>query len=158
MTGIGFLIDVRKEYAMNAIHPTYKGFAKRLREAREARKLSQTELGKKLGMPPSQISHFEAGKRRPSLDNIKRLLAVLNVSADYLLERTDLMFPNPKTMGELESRYSELSWDNQDLVDDFIDLLHKKEQEPDMAKSFADRATYPDFSTLNDTTTKARDD
>ena len=114
---------------MNAIHPTYKGFAKRLREAREARKLSQTELGKKLGMPPSQICHFEAGKRRPSLDNIKRLLAVLNVSADYLLERSDVMFPAPKSMDNFEKAFSELSWDDQELLEDILGLLIKRRED-----------------------------
>ena len=114
---------------MNGVHPTYKSFAKQLRNAREARKLTQTELAKKLGMPPSQISHFESGKRRPSQDNFKRLVEVLNVSADYLLERTDVMFPAPKSMDNFEKAFSELSWDDQELLEDILGLLIKRRED-----------------------------
>lgn len=37
------------------------------------------------------ISHFETGTRRPSFDNLVRLVNALDVSADYLLGRTDAM-------------------------------------------------------------------
>ena len=52
--------------------------------------------------------------------------------------------------GDMSQRYNELSWDDQELVEEFIELLYKRSQEPDIAKSFADKATYPDFRTLKD--------
>ncbi len=36
-------------------------------------------------MQPSAIAHFEAGRRKPSFDNIHALARALAVSADFLL-------------------------------------------------------------------------
>jgi transcriptional regulator with XRE-family HTH domain len=60
-------------------------FASRLRKTRDARELSQSELAREAGMQPSAIAHFEAGRRKPSFDNVRALARALKVSADYLL-------------------------------------------------------------------------
>ena len=60
-------------------------FAARLREVRDKRELSQSELARDSGMQPSAIAHFEAGRRKPSFDNVRALAKALKVSADYLL-------------------------------------------------------------------------
>lgn len=62
-------------------------FAKRLKEAREAKGLSQAKLAELAGFQPSAISHFETGGRSPSFDNLKRLADALEVSTDWLLGR-----------------------------------------------------------------------
>jgi len=66
-----------------------ENFAERLRIARGARELNQTELGKATGLQPAAIGHFEANRRKPSFANIRALAKALNVSADYLLGRAD---------------------------------------------------------------------
>lgn len=60
-------------------------FAARLRKTRENRELSQSQLAQKAGMQPSAIAHFEAGRRKPSFDNVRALAKALDVTADYLL-------------------------------------------------------------------------
>jgi transcriptional regulator with XRE-family HTH domain len=60
-------------------------FAERLKQIRDARDLSQSELARKAGMQPSAIAHFEADRRKPSFDNVRALAKALEVSADYLL-------------------------------------------------------------------------
>lgn len=60
-------------------------FAARLRQARDHRQLSQSELARLAGMQPSAIAHFEAERRKPSFDNVRALAKALKVSADYLL-------------------------------------------------------------------------
>lgn len=60
-------------------------FAKRLAQVRDLVGLSQKELATLVGMEPSMISHFEGGKREPSLENFIRIAKALNVSADMLL-------------------------------------------------------------------------
>jgi transcriptional regulator with XRE-family HTH domain len=42
-------------------------FCARLREARELRDLSQSELAERAKLQPSAISHFESGTRKPLL-------------------------------------------------------------------------------------------
>ena len=64
-------------------------FCTRLKEIRTQRKMTQQDIANKTGIPSTSISHIEAGARKPSLENFFKLAVVLNVSADYLLGRTD---------------------------------------------------------------------
>ncbi|WP_312309207.1 helix-turn-helix domain-containing protein [Stenotrophomonas indicatrix] len=64
-------------------------FPSRLRESRDRRGLTQSELGKEAGLPSTTISHFESGSRKPSFDNLRRLTKVLGVSTDYLMGLVD---------------------------------------------------------------------
>ncbi len=66
-------------------------FKARLREARLARQLGQSDLAGKSGLPPASISHFESGARKPSFENLRRLAQALQVSTDFLLGRVDHM-------------------------------------------------------------------
>ena len=64
-------------------------FPARLREVRERGGLEQAELSVLSGIPATSISHFEAGRRKPSLVNLRNLADALKVSVDYLLGRTN---------------------------------------------------------------------
>lgn len=64
-------------------------FAERLLSAREKRGLSQTELAALAKLQPAAIGHFEKNRRKPSFHNIRSLAKALNISADYLLGRSD---------------------------------------------------------------------
>ena len=86
--------------------PNMEIFLKRLRKAREDKKLSQSELAKKAGFQPSAISHFETGKRSPSFANLKKLADALEVTVDYLLGRAE----KPKNQGlEAEALFRDFS-------------------------------------------------
>jgi len=63
-------------------------FGPRLRQAREKAVLSQSDLAKRAGLDPSAIGHFEAGRRKPSFDNIRLLATALNISTDALIGNT----------------------------------------------------------------------
>lgn len=62
-------------------------FPERLRAARELRDWTQLELAEVSGLQASAISHFENGRRTPSLVNFVALCDALRVSADSLLGR-----------------------------------------------------------------------
>lgn len=64
-------------------------FQERLKKAREARGLTQSQLASKSGLQAAAISHFETGQRSPSFDNLRKLSDALNMSVDYLLGRLD---------------------------------------------------------------------
>lgn len=64
-------------------------FPERLRDTRERRNLEQSALSAISGIPATSISHFEAGRRKPSLVNLRNLADALEVSIDYLVGRTD---------------------------------------------------------------------
>lgn len=65
-------------------------FGVRLKQARELRGMSQSELAAKAQLTPIHISHFETGvKPSASAATLVKLADALSVSLDYLLGRTD---------------------------------------------------------------------
>ncbi|WP_419589064.1 helix-turn-helix domain-containing protein [Thiolapillus sp.] len=101
-------------------------FQKRLVTARKKRELSQDDLAKKSGLKPAAISHFETGARKPSFNNLKRLADALNVTADYLLGRTD----DPEGFAEADVAFrhgfEQLSSEQREIALDFIEVLAKR--------------------------------
>lgn len=76
--------------------PEPSNFGRRLRAARDMRRLSQGELSERSKVPAVMISHFETGVRASaSADNLVKLANALEVSIDYLLGRTE--DPTPRS-------------------------------------------------------------
>jgi transcriptional regulator with XRE-family HTH domain len=74
------------EHAIDPTDPQSPGsFAVRLWHARNAVPLTQAEVAAIAGLQQSAIAHYEAGRREPSLANIRRLAWALGCGADYLL-------------------------------------------------------------------------
>jgi transcriptional regulator with XRE-family HTH domain len=61
------------------------GFATRLRKTREARGLTQRELGDRIKMEPTQVTRYERGQFLPNADTLVSIAQVLQVSVDFLL-------------------------------------------------------------------------
>ena len=105
-------------------------FSQRLRNAREDKKLSQTELAEKAGFQPSAISHFETGKRSPSFANLKKLADGLEITVDYLLGRSE----EPKNQGlevaTLFRDFEKLSQEDRDTIAQMTKFLAKKPKNP----------------------------
>ena len=59
----------------------------RLRLLRKENGLSQSELGRLLGVSKVSVSNYEKGSRIPSMDVFLMIMKVFNVSADYMLGR-----------------------------------------------------------------------
>jgi transcriptional regulator with XRE-family HTH domain len=57
----------------------------RIKEARKAKKLTQTELGAMLGFKKSAISAWETGQNKPDSEDVERLCGALGVSPTWLL-------------------------------------------------------------------------
>ena len=52
--------------------------------------LNQSELAKKIGIKPNQISEWLSGKAKPGYDNLRNICIALGVSADRLLGLEDI--------------------------------------------------------------------
>ena len=100
-------------------------FGERLASARDARKISQSDLGKKAGLPASSISHFEGGARKPSFGNLHRLADALNVSTDYLLGRSEDIGTATSTL-KLQRQLEKLSAYDFGIAEQFIEVLASK--------------------------------
>ena len=62
---------------------------KKLKELRTERKLTQKEVSFSIGLTKNAIANYEADIREPSLDVLKKLCDFFEVSADYLIGRSD---------------------------------------------------------------------
>ncbi len=104
-------------------------FPRRLRSARTARNLSQSDLARRAGLQASAVSHFETGTRKPSFDNLRHLADALRVTTDYLLGRSDLMDASAATVDKLHRHYAGLSAEYQEMTDAFVQMLAQKAKE-----------------------------
>jgi len=105
-------------------------FKERLKRARDMREMSQQDLARKTGLPPSSISHFESGGRRPSFDNLRRLANALSVSTDFLIGRTDDKANEPALAAQkIYRNLDKLSAYDLSIADQFIEVLANKDRE-----------------------------
>ena len=62
-------------------------FTERLKEARNRMKISQKDLGIKIGIDPSSASgrmnHYETGRHMPDIETLKKIAEGLNVPVNY---------------------------------------------------------------------------
>ena len=65
-----------------------KTTADRLRELRVDRDMTQREVGEVLGIPQQQYSQYETGQIDLPLRYLRKIIDLFDVSADYLLGRT----------------------------------------------------------------------
>ena len=56
-----------------------------IRILREARKLNQVELGKRLGVSKQSVCNWENDNAQPSIEMLVRMATLFSVSTDYLL-------------------------------------------------------------------------
>lgn len=67
-------------------------FGERLNELRTKNSILQKDLAEKMSVTTRALKYYEDGEREPNLKTINFLCDFFNVSADYLLGRSD----NPK--------------------------------------------------------------
>lgn len=66
-----------------------KVFAERLKEVRQEKGLTQTQLAELLSTTQSTIGKYEREELQPNFEVLKKLCKVLEVSADYLIGLSD---------------------------------------------------------------------
>ena len=64
----------------------YAAMGGRIRNARQAAGLSQSELAERCCQSISFLGHIERGTRKMSLETLVAICDILNLSADYLLQ------------------------------------------------------------------------
>ena len=60
-----------------------------IRELRKEKKMSQSELGKFIGVSQTTVTAWETGRAEPSSTFVSKLADLFNVSTDYLLGSSD---------------------------------------------------------------------
>lgn len=114
----------------------------RLREIRESKGLTQVFVSKKLGIGNTTLSSYENNERKPDPDTLRKLADFYNVSADWLLGRTDIQ-EIPKHFGDKEAiilkELKEVPEENWEEIRTYINFLKytrgksgKKKKEADI--------------------------
>lgn len=61
-------------------------FGDKLKSLRTAQKMTQQQLGERIGVAKSIVSYYESGDRYPSYDVLVRIAHVFHTTTDYLLD------------------------------------------------------------------------
>lgn len=81
----------------------------RIAELRKAKRWNQVALALKLNSSQYLVSAYETGRHQPSIETLKELSKLFNVSVDYIIENTDIKTPvNAFYDGDLTSDEAEL--------------------------------------------------
>jgi len=99
-------------------------FGKRLRKLRKEQNLTQKQIADKLGVNRATVAGYETKGMEPGYNTLNKLAEMFNVSADYLLGRTNQRQPydNDEKIDKIKEALSE----DQDLLE-FWDELHNRE-------------------------------
>lgn len=124
-------------------------FNVRLKQLRNKRKLTQSELAEILDLKPTAISNYESKRNEPSFEKLILLSKYFDVSCDYLLGLSDSYLPIggevlDKDIVEFFNLYQQLDEHNSALLKDYADyLLYRQEQ----AKKNAEEASEKEDET-----------
>lgn len=116
-------------------------FSERLRELRQNKGLSQSQLADALNISKSAISMYELGKREPDLETLEGIADFFNVDINYLIGKEDgsMYYLDPEAAEiaqEVQQRPElkilfdasrKVSADDLELVINMIDRLKKNE-------------------------------
>ena len=96
--------------------------AERLKELRENKDLSQSELAEVMHISQSSISEYENGNQQPPLAMLTQLADFFNVNVDYLLGRTNIKISIENLKQKLTTNLGCVT------IDDFIRLNNDEKE------------------------------
>lgn len=99
-----------------------------IRKEREARKLTQDELGKILGVSKQTVSSWEKGDKKPRVDKLNNLAELFNTSVDALLEKTSVPDESEKYYKIAKEIY-ELDEEDRKFIKQMIKKLNKNKKD-----------------------------
>ena len=102
-------------------------FAKRLKELRIEKKVSQQELANHLGVTPTGVSYWENGKATPSIETLEKIAKFFNVTIEYLTKDVKMDENDRRTLlfrkaGEVPETEKDKLYD---ILDSTIDVFLK---------------------------------
>ena len=109
----------------------------RLRTLRKEAGLTQKELGEKLGVSASMIGQYETNLRKPKIETLEKIAAVLNISISELVDLSTLspslnsMIPLYESLKNIQNKFDAsdgtiyLSTKERDQIKELATLLEK---------------------------------
>jgi len=109
-----------------------QGFAQRLKELRQQKGLSQTELGNKAEVHYTHISKYERADSSPSLETVILLADCLGVTLDYLVKGSQddvaVASLNDKDLLRMFEEAEKLPDDEKEAMKKFLDAFILKQK------------------------------
>jgi transcriptional regulator with XRE-family HTH domain len=99
--------------------------SKRIKKIRKQKGLSQTELGKRIGVSQQVISNYERNIREPDIETLLKIAGALEVSLEMLVIEKPIK-PENMTSRALQKRFErikKLSPEKQKAFMTFVDAL-----------------------------------
>lgn len=106
-----------------------KDLNKRLKQLRLEAGYKQEDIAKKLNISTSAYGYYEQGRNEPSLETMKQIAVIYDVSVDYLLGLIDT--PKARTLYQIDEQ-SVISDEELDLIKEMQDksLLEEMKKYP----------------------------
>jgi len=100
-------------------------FRDRLKEARIAKGLKQTELSEKIGLSKNAVSNYENGSSNPNVDVLYKIFEVLEIDPNFLFQDEVPTYNTILTSNEkwLIEQYRKLNVSGQKMQNEYIKLL-----------------------------------
>lgn len=97
-------------------------FNEKLKAARKQKGLSQTELGKLLGVQAQTIGRWETGKIEPNLETINKLCEILNIPL-YSLISKDVDCQLNYEEAFIVNKFRELNDDGKKMIINLLNMI-----------------------------------
>lgn len=101
-------------------------FGDRLRKARLNANITQQELAKKVGAKANSVSNWENGISRPDIEQVSQICAVLNVSANFLIDTSEISETITPTDKIILNKYHCLDTYGKKLMDKVLDMEYER--------------------------------
>lgn len=99
----------------------------RLKQARKALGLNQSEFAEKLGLTQQAYCMLENGKNPITERHIKPICAIYNISEEWLKTGTGDMFQSSQRLAHFEEVISQLNDEQLEYLIDFANMLAKRQ-------------------------------
>lgn len=98
-------------------------FSEQLKIARKQKSLSQTELGKLIGVQTQTISNWENSKSKPNLETINKLCEALDVPLRYFISEEHLDYQLNLEEAFIVNKFRELNDDGKQMIISLLNMI-----------------------------------
>lgn len=129
--------------------PQVAAIGSRLRRLRKERHLSQTDLARQIGIQQSDLSRMEKGEYRVSLENLFKILGVLDLDVtEFFQEQSEAARPapamQPLSQQDMQAMQllRQLGPDARQEVQEFLEFKVRKEAVERRAREARERSRF----------------
>lgn len=123
----------------------------RIKKARIDAGMTQKELAQQVGVPYQTLQFWENGKRKPKIENIRKIAEILNINWYDLYEGLDNQSLNNAALDQIKWELGAITVENGRIKEiSYDDLLEEQKRTGKAPKLDPDLAVFADFLKLND--------